>query len=396
MKRAAPSEDPLDVSSGESLGSNSGQVGGKEKGGSASKAAAAAEDTKRATLHEEPQDVSSDDDLSSDSDDEAGKGNGWNAFGLPNSSKASSEAEGALIRRAKMYQQFTSMLSQMHVEKMSTLKATEDMKRAAPSEDPLDVSSGESSGSDSGQVGGKEKGGSASKAATAAEDTKRATLHEEPQDVSSDDDLSSDSDDEAGKGNGWNAFGLPNSSKASSAAEGALIRRAKMYQQYMKHIPVPAYCDSVIPFTSWLGLGRSLKQLYEQPLHYLTNVLLKRWDQQRIGSGDEHRHLDAIIHPEESNWSWSTGKDRDDKEDAPESYEERERTRAAVTEGEKLIGVQNAPPNPLLLEKDQKNASFSQKEKRKRDRGQASRGKNYVEEEKRLLRGRGVYSGFDT
>jgi len=70
-----------------------------------------------------------------------------------------------------------------------------------------------------------------------------------------------------------------------------------MYQQYMKHIPVPAYCDSVIPFTSWLGLAGSLKQLYEQPLHYLTNVLLKRWDQQRIGSDDEHRRLDAIIHP---------------------------------------------------------------------------------------------------
>lgn len=101
---------------------------------------------------------------------------------------------------------------------------------------------------------------------------------------------------------------------------------------------------------------------------------------------------------EEPNWSWSTGKDRDGREDAPESYEERERTRAAVTEGEKFIGLQNAPPNQLLLEKDrkEKDASFSQKEKRKRDRGQASRGKNYVEEEKRLLRGSGVYSGFDT
>ena len=39
--------------------------------------------------------------------------------------------------------------------------------------------------------------------------------------------------------------------------------------------------------------------------------------------------------------------------------------------------------------------SFRQKEKRKRDAGQASRGKNYVEEEKRLLRDSGVYSGFD-
>ncbi|KAG0515201.1 hypothetical protein BDA96_10G258300 [Sorghum bicolor] len=171
------------------------------------------------------------------------------------------------------------------------------MKRAAPSVEPLDVSSGDSSGSDSDQLGGKEKGGSASKPAAAGEDTKRVVLRKESHNVSSDDDLSSDSDDDAGKGNGWNAFGLPNSSKASSVAEGALIRRAEMYQQYMKHIPIPAYSDSVIPFTSWLGLAGSLKQLYEQPLHYLTNVLLKKWDQQRIGSDDEHRRLDAIIHP---------------------------------------------------------------------------------------------------
>jgi hypothetical protein len=49
---------------------------------------------------------------------------------------------------------------------------------------------------------------------------KRVVLHKESHDVSSDDDLSSDSDNDAGKGNGWNAFGLPNSSKASSVAEG--------------------------------------------------------------------------------------------------------------------------------------------------------------------------------
>jgi hypothetical protein len=34
-------------------------------------------------------------------------------------------------------------------------------------------------------------------------------------------------------------------------------------------------------------------------------------------------------------------------------------------------------------------------EKRKRDAGQASRGKNYVEEEKRQGRKLGMYSGFD-
>lgn len=43
------------------------------------------------------------------------------------------------------------------------------MKRAAPSVEALDVSSGDSSGADSDQVSEKEKGGSVSKAAAAAE-----------------------------------------------------------------------------------------------------------------------------------------------------------------------------------------------------------------------------------
>lgn len=76
-----------------------------------------------------------------------------------------------------------------------------------------------------------------------------------------------------------------------------LIRRAAMYQDYMKQIPIPRYRGSVIPFTSWMGLGRSMKQLYGQPLHYLTNVLLKQWDQLRIESEDEYKPLDDIIHP---------------------------------------------------------------------------------------------------
>uniref|UniRef100_N1QZK6 Uncharacterized protein n=1 Tax=Aegilops tauschii TaxID=37682 RepID=N1QZK6_AEGTA len=275
---------------------------------------------------------------------------------------------------------------------------------------------------------------------------KRAAPSEEPVELSSGDDLSSDSDDEAGNGKGENSFRLPMSSKSAAPAKGALIRRAEMYQEYMKHIPIPDHCSSLIPSTSWLGLGRSVKQLYEQPLHYLTNILLRQWDQQRVGSDNEHQPLDAIIHPMkaqaliwateevhrlttssdhleklwakdpialsrhgyrggpsiltvappkvEPNWTWSTGKDRNEKEVLTESFEERERTRAAVTEGEKLIGVMN--PQPRQTEKEKDAASFSQKEKRKRDRGQASRGKNYVEEEKRLLRGSGVYSGFDT
>ncbi|CAN6216246.1 unnamed protein product [Urochloa humidicola] len=225
------------------------------------------------------------------------------------------------------------------------------MKRAAPSEEPQAVSSSSDSDQEAGKGKGKGKGGKVSKAAAAAEDAKKGLLREEPQDLSSDDSLSSDSEDEAGKGNGWKTFGLPNSSKAASAAEVAMSKKKK---------------------TGGVDFSALSRHGYRGGPSVLTVRL-----------------------QEESNWSWSTGQDRDAKE-APESYEERERTRAAVIEGEKLIGVQNAPLNQLLLEKDHKNASFSQKEKRKRDRGQASRGKNYVEEEKRLLRGSGVYSGFDT
>ncbi|KAJ4838231.1 hypothetical protein Tsubulata_048819 [Turnera subulata] len=80
-------------------------------------------------------------------------------------------------------------------------------------------------------------------------------------------------------------------------SQDMVIKRAEMYQEYMKRIPVPVQCDSVIPFTSWTGLGKSIKQLYGQPLHYLTNVRLRQWDQQRIGSEDENTSLDVMIHP---------------------------------------------------------------------------------------------------
>ncbi|XP_072997104.1 uncharacterized protein [Typha latifolia] len=99
------------------------------------------------------------------------------------------------------------------------------------------------------------------------------------------------------------------------------------------------------------------------------------------------------VEEKEQDWSWSTGKQNDAKDKViEESYEDRERTRAALAQGEKLLGVQTN----LQANKERKSQSFSQKEKRKRDLGQASRGKNYVEEEKRLLRESGVYSGFDS
>ncbi|KAF5752253.1 hypothetical protein HS088_TW01G00161 [Tripterygium wilfordii] len=76
-----------------------------------------------------------------------------------------------------------------------------------------------------------------------------------------------------------------------------LIKRAKMYQEYMKQLPIPMQRGSVIPFSSWVGLGKSIKQIYGQPLHYLTNILLKQWDQLRSGAEDEHKPLDIVIHP---------------------------------------------------------------------------------------------------
>ncbi|KAF5455006.1 hypothetical protein F2P56_024625 [Juglans regia] len=86
-------------------------------------------------------------------------------------------------------------------------------------------------------------------------------------------------------------------------------------------------------------------------------------------------------------WSWSTGKESRETKEIEESYEDRQKTRAALAYGEELARVET---------RKEKNLSFSQKEKRKRELGQASRGKSYVEEEKRMLRESGIYSGFDT
>ncbi|EFJ22930.1 hypothetical protein SELMODRAFT_104331, partial [Selaginella moellendorffii] len=92
----------------------------------------------------------------------------------------------------------------------------------------------------------------------------------------------------------------------------------------------------------------------------------------------------------ESNWSWSGGKQKTDEErqaEEVENIDERERTREIVNTGAEKVR--------FSFHSEQRAQTFSKKEKRKRDLGQASRGKSYVEEEKRLLRDRGVYSGFD-
>ncbi|GFZ20918.1 hypothetical protein Acr_29g0000800 [Actinidia rufa] len=70
-----------------------------------------------------------------------------------------------------------------------------------------------------------------------------------------------------------------------------------MYQDYMKGIPIPTGRGSIIPYHTWQELGKSIKQLYKQPLHYLTNVQLKEWDKARINTEGEDVPMDTFVHP---------------------------------------------------------------------------------------------------
>ncbi|GAV80612.1 DUF1950 domain-containing protein [Cephalotus follicularis] len=129
---------------------------------------------------------------------------------------------------------------------------------------------------------------------------KRSVPWSEQVDVLSSDESSSDGEVEVTDG-----FGVPqatNNVKIDQNAkettnEGILFKRAEMYQEYMKQIPIPMHRGSIIPFNTWTGLGRSIKQLYGQPLHYLTNTCLNQWDKLRFSSEDECQPLDTIIHP---------------------------------------------------------------------------------------------------
>ncbi|KAJ8633170.1 hypothetical protein MRB53_026506 [Persea americana] len=114
--------------------------------------------------------------------------------------------------------------------------------------------------------------------------------------------LSSDDSDSDSKAEGVCSTERSNKSLVDKSTEdvnpeAAVIKRVEMYQEYMKQIPIPTNRGSVIPFTTWQGLAKSLKKLYGQPLHYLTNITLKQWDELRIGADDEHLPLDTIIHP---------------------------------------------------------------------------------------------------
>eukprot|EP00879_Flechtneria_rotunda_P011214 GHRR01011712.1.p1 GENE.GHRR01011712.1~~GHRR01011712.1.p1 ORF type:complete len:194 (+),score=66.66 GHRR01011712.1:247-828(+) len=111
--------------------------------------------------------------------------------------------------------------------------------------------------------------------------------------------------------------------------------------------------------------------------------------------------------PLEQNWNWSNGKAEKAREGSEETYEERTRTHEAATsaaEESARLAMKAAEHAAKLRQQakqeqqelaKQKKLSFNQKEKRKRDAGMQSRGKSTVEEEKRVARQYGVYSGFD-
>ncbi|XP_022872480.1 protein RDM1-like isoform X1 [Olea europaea var. sylvestris] len=110
-------------------------------------------------------------------------------------------------------------------------------------------------------------------------------------------DSSPDADDDVQECKQPNADYTMDQPSQKLTSDDLLLRRAEVYQEYMNLIPVPTLRGSLIPFTSWIGLGRSMKQLYGQPLHYLTNISLKQWDQSRIGAKNEQIPLDTLIHP---------------------------------------------------------------------------------------------------
>ncbi|KAJ8746838.1 hypothetical protein K2173_003844 [Erythroxylum novogranatense] len=87
------------------------------------------------------------------------------------------------------------------------------------------------------------------------------------------------------------------SKEESAGIEEAMNKKARKYQEYMKKIPIPSIKGLPITFFTWQGLAESLKQMYEQPLHYLTYKLLQEWDHSRIGTPDECKPLDCIFHP---------------------------------------------------------------------------------------------------
>lgn len=127
---------------------------------------------------------------------------------------------------------------------------------------------------------------------------KRAMPFDDQVDISSDESSSElDIAELAGKLEGDVSIDQPEPTDVVTTIENVVLRDAEMYQDYMMHLAIPTQRGAIVPFSSWRGFGSSMKEIYKQPLHYLTNVCLKQLDQNRIGADDADKRLDTIIHP---------------------------------------------------------------------------------------------------
>ncbi|BDA46955.1 hypothetical protein COCOBI_09-4080 [Coccomyxa sp. Obi] len=133
-------------------------------------------------------------------------------------------------------------------------------------------------------------------------------------------------------------------------------------------------------------------------------------DLERLGykSGPSILHVPEPKDSSEPTWEWGKGSKAEGAEEEQERYEDREHTRHAtgskLEETARLQRLAQEQARQAKMEARQERErlanearlTFKQKEKRKRELGQAKGGKgNYVEEEKRIARQFGVYSGFD-
>ncbi|WVZ06373.1 hypothetical protein V8G54_019719 [Vigna mungo] len=83
-------------------------------------------------------------------------------------------------------------------------------------------------------------------------------------------------------------------SKQSLDPEG-LLEVAKEYQKKMEKKSIPRERLKEMVVVNWRGLAKTMKTLYGQPLHYLTEELCKEWDKSRIGSKNEEKALNSIL-----------------------------------------------------------------------------------------------------
>lgn len=76
-----------------------------------------------------------------------------------------------------------------------------------------------------------------------------------------------------------------------------IVELAKQYQKQMKKTPIPRVRLTHSVVMTWEGLAKTLKNLYGQPLHYLTHMLCKQWDKSRAFGSDnaDNKPLDTIF-----------------------------------------------------------------------------------------------------